>query len=138
MDLRISGGSPQFEEKLLAIFAEHREELTVEIDQGWTIERARDFLRIATPLARTLVHDVLYGGGYRSAVDLREMGRDLAGPAISVTKTLTKGTVDGLWPNGMPAPITPDYGREKPQNKKVQGYRMPDDLVPIFTAASES
>ncbi|WP_404949038.1 hypothetical protein HFP70_35235 [Streptomyces sp. ARC14] len=138
MDLRISGGSPAFEEKLLALFAEHLDEFTVEADREWTIERARDFLHIATPPARTLVHDVLYGGGYRSAADLREIGRDLAGPAISITKTLTKGTVEGLWPRGMPAPITPQYDRDKPQNKKVKGYRMPSDLIPIFTAAAEN
>ncbi|MET9528222.1 hypothetical protein [Streptomyces coeruleorubidus] len=137
MDILIRGASPELGEKLLALFAEHVAELTVEVDPGWTIERAKDFMRIATPSARTLVRDVLYGGGYRAASDLRDMGRDLAGPAISLTKTLTKGVVDGLWPSGMPAPITPDYGREKPQNKKVEGYRMPAELVPVFTAAVE-
>lgn len=138
MDILIRGASPELGEKLLALFAEHAGELTVEVDPGWTIERAKDFIRIATPPARTLLHDVLYGGGYRAASDLRDMGRELAGPAISLSKTLTKGVVDGLWPSGMPAPVTADYGREKPQNKKVEGYRMAPDLVPIFTAAMES
>ncbi|MGW0757136.1 hypothetical protein ACWD1Y_11710 [Streptomyces sp. NPDC002814] len=137
MDILIRGASPELGEKLLALFAEHAGELAVEVDPGWTVERARDFMRIATPPARTLVHDVLHGGGYRAASDLRDMGRELAGPAISLSKTLTKGVVEGLWPSGMPAPVTPDYGREKPQNKRVEGYRMPADLVPIFTAAVE-
>ncbi|WP_433860184.1 hypothetical protein [Streptomyces kronopolitis] len=137
MRLVIEGGSAAFEEKLLALFAEHRDELTVEADREWTVERAKDFVRIATPPVRTLVNDVLYGGGYRAASDLRDMGRDLAGPSISLSKTLTKGVVDGLWPSGMPAPVTADYGREKPQNKKVEGYRMAAELVPVFTAAVE-
>ncbi|MFC8538019.1 hypothetical protein ACFUJY_29465 [Streptomyces sp. NPDC057249] len=137
MRLVIEGGSAAFEEKLLALFAEHRDELTVETDREWTVERAKDFVRIATPPVRTLLNDVLHGGGYRAASDLRDMGRDLAGPSISLTKTLTKGVVDGLWPSGMPAPITADYGREKPQNKKVEGYRMAAELVPIFTVAAE-
>jgi hypothetical protein len=137
VDIIIRDAPPELGEKLLALFAEHAGELTVEVDQEWTVERAKDFMRIATPGARTLVRDVLHGGGYRAASDLRDMGRDLAGPAISVTKTLTKGVVEGLWPSGMPAPITPDYGREKPQNKRVEGYRMPAELVPIFTTAAE-
>lgn len=133
----IEGASPGFEEKLLALIAEHAGELTIAADREWTVERAKNFLRLATPGARVLLHDVLAGGGYRAATDLRDMGRDLAGPAIAVTKTLTKGVAEGLWPQGMPAPVTPDYGREKPQNKRVEGYRMSDDLVPIFTAAVE-
>lgn len=138
MRFTIDGGSREFEEKLLALFAEHRDELTVEVDREWTPERARDFYRLATPVARSLIHDVLDGGGYRAADDLRAMGRDLARPAISLSKTLSKGVVEGLWPSGMPAPITREYDREKPQNKKVQGYRMARDLVPIFAAAVES
>jgi hypothetical protein len=137
VDFVIRGASPAFEKGLLALIAEHADDLTIEADRGWTVERAKDFIRIATPAARTLLHDVLYGGGYRAAADLRDMGRDLAGPSISLSKTLTKGVVDGLWPSGMPAPVTPDYGREKPQNKKVEGYRMAADLIPVFTAAVE-
>ncbi|WP_125541939.1 hypothetical protein [Streptomyces sp. WAC05292] len=131
-------GSPEFEAKLLALVAEHLGELTVEQDAEWTAERAAAFWRIATPNVRTLVNDVLRGGGYRAAADLRDMGRDLAGPSIALTKTLTRGAVEGLWPNGMPAPVTPEYDREKPSHKKVRGYRMAPELIELFTAATEA
>ncbi len=131
-------GSPEFEAKLLALVAEHMDELTVEEDNEWTSRRAAAFWRLATPNVRTLVNDVLAGGGYRAADDLRLMGRDLAGPSIALTKTLTRGAVEGLWPAGMPAPVTPEYDREKPSHKKVRGYRMDPELVPVFSAATES
>lgn len=133
----IEGASPAFEEGLLALIAGHADGLTVQADREWTVDRARDFMRLASPAARTLIRDVLSGGGYRAAVDLRSMGRTLSGPSIAVTKAVTKGVTGGLWPTGMPAPITRDYGREKPQNKQVEGYRMAPDLVIVFTAATE-
>ncbi|WP_330335610.1 hypothetical protein OHS33_38915 (plasmid) [Streptomyces sp. NBC_00536] len=131
-------GSPEFEAKLLALVAEHLDGLTIEQHAEWTVERAAAFHRLATPTARTLINDVLAGGGYRAAADLRDMGRDLAGPSIALTKTLTAGARDGLWPANMPAPITPEYDREKPSHKKVQGYRMDPALVPLFTTATEA
>ncbi|MFJ5588317.1 hypothetical protein ACIQCG_01040 [Streptomyces noursei] len=131
-------GSPGFEREMLALVEKYLAvgELTVTPDLEWTPGRAAAFWRIATPPARMVVLGVIEAGGVVRAETLRET-HNLKALSGSVTATMTRGVREGLWPDGMPNPITREYNPKKPSHKELQSYRMPEALVPVFKAAFE-
>jgi hypothetical protein len=139
MDFRISGGSPDFERGLLALIDKHLAagDVTVEPDVQWTPERAEAFWRCATPPARTLTHAVVERDGFVSADTLRDRQFSLKSLSGSVTSTVTRGIREGLWPDGIPNPVVPEYAPETPSWQQVLGYRMPAELVKVFRDADE-
>uniref|UniRef100_UPI003F490E75 hypothetical protein n=1 Tax=Streptomyces sp. CA-136453 TaxID=3240050 RepID=UPI003F490E75 len=135
MEFRISGGSAEFERDLLALLARHQDVLSIEADREWTADRAESFLRTATPLARNLAVDVITHHGFVRATTLRERGHDLKAASSAVTKTVTRGVREKLWPEGMPRPLHPEYDPERISWQQVQGYRMEAAVLEAFRTA---
>jgi hypothetical protein len=122
-----------FQDRLLALLAEHA--AAVEIDRTWTVPRAEAYYRSLPARARRIVKEAVIRDGYVPAEDLRdEPDTSLRGHSGALSRALTRGAMQGHWPDGMRAPIEP----QGPGFGKVVGYRMPDDLVQVFFTAVES
>lgn len=122
-----------FQDRLLALLAEHA--AAVEIDRTWTVSRAETYYRSLPARARRIVKEVVIRDGYVPADDLRDdPATSLRGHSGGLSRALTRGAMQGHWPDGMRAPIEP----QGPGFGKVVGYRMPDDLVEVFFTAIKS
>lgn len=118
-----------FQDRLLALLQEHSAQ--VEVDTAWTVERALQYYRTLPPRARDIVLRAVSNDGFVSDEELRTDGGSLRGHSGALKRILERGVREGWWPDGMLAPIQaqgPGFG-------KVQGYRMPDDLVQTFFTA---
>lgn len=116
-----------FQDRLLALLAEHSAH--VETDTEWTAERAERYYLALPPRAKRIIKAAAAFDGYVSADVLRDRPSDsLRGHSAALTLGLERGVRKGLWPDGMQVPVEPEsrgFG-------KVEGYRMPADLVPVF------
>ncbi|MFJ4343332.1 hypothetical protein [Streptomyces sp. NPDC088915] len=122
--------TPEFQERLLALLAEHA--AYVEVDTTWDRERARRYYLALPDRAQRILKEAATRDGYVSADDLRD-GEDssLRGHSAALKRILDRGVREGWWPHGMEAPIQaqgPGFG-------KVVGYRMPDHLTSVFRMA---
>ncbi|MFJ4879985.1 hypothetical protein ACIP93_32925 [Streptomyces sp. NPDC088745] len=136
MKITIEGASEQFAEKLLALVAEHRAELTVTADTDWTAERAERYLRALTGGARHFARLVVAGGGRADANQLREeFDRGLRGPTVALSRAMPRGVREGWWPEGTPAPIRVEYDPENPSWQRAVAYTMDAANVPLFREA---
>ncbi|MFD0432074.1 hypothetical protein ACFQ60_47355 [Streptomyces zhihengii] len=123
----------EFQEKLLALLAEHA--VHVEMDAMWTAERAQAYYRSLPTRARRIVAGAVAGDGYVAAEDLRDdESTSLRGHSAALKRLLQRGALRGMWPEGIQPPITP----QGPGFGKVGGYAMDEDLVPVFFAALTS
>lgn len=119
-----------FQEKLLALLAEHAAH--VELDARWNYERAEAYYRSLPSRARRIVALAVAGDGYVASDDLRdEETTSLRGHSAALKRLLQRGALQGLWPESIQPPITP----QGPGFGKVAGYAMDEDLVPVFFAA---
>ncbi|MFH8410416.1 hypothetical protein ACH4FX_37420 [Streptomyces sp. NPDC018019] len=134
MKITVEGADPEFAEKLVALAARHRAELTV-IDTAWTAERAERFLRSLPSAARTFARLVVEGGGHVKADALRSAVGKLNGPRVAQIRALPRGVRNGWWPEGMQDPITVVYGEKNPSWQKAIAYEMASENVPVFRAA---
>jgi hypothetical protein len=133
----IEGASEEFERKLLALIAEHRDELAVSVDTAWGADRAMVFLNTLNEDARQFVRLVVESDGHLEAVVLREaFPRGLRGPTVALTYALKRGYKHGWWPEGTEAPITVVYGGG-PQDgwRQASAYEMSGEDLPVFRAA---
>jgi hypothetical protein len=137
MRYTIEGGSPEFEEKLLALFAEHRDELTLTPDTTWTPARAEHLLRDAAPRAAEILRAVITAGGRIEADQLREDGKTLRGHTSGITQAVNRGALQGRWPHGMPAPIEPIYDPENRSFQRAIAYEMVPAILAAFTEAAQ-
>lgn len=136
MRMIIEGGSPEFEQKLLALFAEHRDEFTLTADTEWTVDRAERYLRSLPAGARRFARMVVDGDGAVDADRLRaEFERGLRGPSHALSRALARGVREGWWPEGTPAPVTVVYDPANPSWKRAHQYVMADENVPVFRKA---
>jgi hypothetical protein len=135
MKFTIEGMSESFERGLLQLIADHRDELTITHDSGWTTDRAETYLRDLPTPARAFVRAVLDADGHKDADELRETYGSLKGPTISLTKALNRGVRNGWWPEGTPAPVNPLYDPDNPSWQRAIAYRLDRELVPIFRSA---
>jgi hypothetical protein len=118
-----------FQDQLLNLLREHA--ARVEVDTNWTVERALQYYRTLPARARDIVLRAVSNDGFVSDEELRTDGGSLRGHSGALKRILERGVREGWWPDGMQAPIQaqgPGFG-------KVQGYRMPDDLVQTFFTA---
>jgi hypothetical protein len=123
--------SGDFQQRLLALLQEHAAQ--VEVDTAWTVERALQYYRTLPKRARDIVFGAVANTGFVSDEELRTDGGSLRGHSGALKRVLERGVREGWWPAGMQPPIQaqgPGFG-------KVQGYRMPDNLVEVFFAAIE-
>lgn len=119
-----------FQEKLLALLAEHAAD--IEIDNTWTVPRAEAYYRSLPKRARLIVLEAVAHDGYVPADELRDdENSSLRGHSAALKRALQRGFMTGKWPENMVPPIEP----QGPGFGKVVGYRMPDDLVPVFFSA---
>jgi hypothetical protein len=136
MRITIEGASEEFERKLLALLAEHRDELTVTADTGWTVERAGRYLRSLPAGARRFAELVVVDGdGYAEADRLRDVVGKLNGPTVALSRAIPRGVREGWWPEGLRAPITVVYDPDNPSWQKAIAYEMAKDDVPVFRTA---
>ncbi|MFF9870129.1 hypothetical protein ACF1G0_32910 [Streptomyces sp. NPDC013953] len=136
MKITIEGASEEFERKLLALFAEHRHELTITADTEWTVERAERYLRSLPAGARRFAEVVVIdGGGYADADTLRSIVGKLNGPTVALSRAIPRGVREGWWPEGTSAPITVVYDPDNPSWQKAIAYQMSRENVPIFQEA---
>jgi hypothetical protein len=123
----------EFRKDLLELLAKHAAH--VKLDTEWNVQRAEQFYRALPSRARRIVTEAACRDGYVSADALRDSeGSSLRGHSAPLKQALERGVRKGWWPAGVRAPIQP----QGPGFGKVVGYRMPDDLVPIFHAAVQS
>lgn len=120
----------EFQAKLLAILAEHAED--VEPDANWTVPRAKNYYARLPPRAQRILREAVARGGYVAADDLRDTpGSSLRGHSGALTRALTSGAHAGEWPGDMPLPVAaqgPGFG-------KVAGYQMQDEHLDVFRTA---
>ncbi|MEU2454778.1 hypothetical protein ABZ605_32405 [Streptomyces sp. NPDC012765] len=130
IQLTIKNVTPEAYGDLKEFLAKHAERVT--LDTLWTPERAERYYRQLPDRARKIVREAAVRDGYVSADDLRDTeDSSLRGHSAALKRVLERGERKGWWPPEMPAPI-------QPQGKgfgKVDGYRMPDDLVGVFFTA---
>jgi hypothetical protein len=128
--LTVREPSAEFQRDLLDLLTKHAAQ--VRMDTEWSVERAARFYEALPGRARRIVQGVVAGGGFVSADVLRSSpGASLRGHAGALKKTLERGARLGWWPDGLRAPVAP----VGPGFGKVAGYRMPDDLLEVFSAA---
>jgi hypothetical protein len=128
----VENPTSNFQDDLLALLAKHA--ATVEVDRTWTLPRAEIFYRSLPARARRIVKEAVIRDGYVPAEELRDdPDASLRGHSGAITRALTRGARNGHWPDGMRPPIEP----QGPGFGRVVGYRMPDDLVPLFFTAIE-
>ncbi|MFV8133192.1 hypothetical protein [Streptomyces syringium] len=135
MKITIEGASEDFEQKLLALLAEHRHELTVTADTEWTVERAERYLRSLPAGARRFAELVVDSDGYADADTLREQLGKLNGPTVALSRAVPRGVREGWWPEGTRAPIGVVYDPNNPSWQKAIAYEMTRENVPIFREA---
>ncbi|MFE4206061.1 hypothetical protein ACFRSX_32920 [Streptomyces goshikiensis] len=130
IQLTIRNVTPEAYDDLKEFLSKHAERVT--LDTEWTPERAERYYRQLPDRARKIVRAAAIRDGYVSADDLRDTeDSSLRGHSTALKQVLERGERKGWWPPEMPAPI-------EPQGKgfgKVDGYRMPDDLVGVFFTA---
>ncbi|MEV7616158.1 hypothetical protein [Streptomyces sp. NPDC089799] len=137
MRFTIEGASPEFERKLLALFAEHREELTLTADTGWTVARADRYLRTLPAAARAFALTVIdTQNGVADADELRELLGSLRGATIALSRAVPRGVKAGWWPQGTPAPIQPVYDPDNPSWQRAISYVMDQEYLPAFREAA--
>ncbi|MET8561059.1 hypothetical protein ABZV75_10880 [Streptomyces flaveolus] len=128
--LTVREPSDEFQRDLLALLAKHADR--VRLDTDWNVERATRFYEELPARARRIVLGAVAGEGFVSAEELRlTPGASLRGHAGALKQTLERGARLGWWPDGLPAPVTP----VGPGFGKVQGYRMPAELLEVFATA---
>ncbi len=133
----MEGGTPEFERDLLALLDKHLAAGTVTVlpDTTWSEQRATDLAETLPPATRSFLVHVLKEDGRAKAAELRNaMGGDLRGVTGSLTKAIDRGVRLGLWPQGMPSPVSVDYG-EKPNYRRAERYVMTPEDVTTFRAA---
>jgi hypothetical protein len=136
MKFTIEGASKEFERKLLAILAEHRDELTIAVGTEWTIERAKRYLGDLTAAALRFAWLVVEADGEKDADELREaFNGDLRGPTITLSRAMPRGVRRGWWPEGTPAPIKPQYDPDNPSWQRAIRYAMDAEHLPVFREA---
>ncbi|MEX2985634.1 hypothetical protein [Streptomyces sp. C36] len=135
MKITIEGASEEFAEKLVALAAQHRAELTV-IDTAWTVERAERYIRSLPAGARHFAQIVVMDNdGYADADTLRQALGKLNGPTVALSRAIPRGVREGWWPEGTRAPISAVYDPENPSWHKNIAYKMDRENVPVFRAA---
>ncbi|MEE1771697.1 hypothetical protein PUR34_26970 [Streptomyces sp. JV185] len=137
MIITIEGASEEFERKLLALLAEHRDDLTVSVGTAWDGDRAMVFLNTLNEDARQFVRLVVESDGHLEAAVLREaFPRGLRGPTVALTYALKRGYKQGWWPEGTEAPVTVIYGGG-PQDgwRQASAYKMSGEDLLAFRAA---
>lgn len=137
MRLTIEGASEEFERKLLALLAEHRDELAVSVDTAWGADRAMVFLSTLNEDARQFVRLIVESDGHLEAVVLREaFPRGLRGPTVALTYALKRGYRHGWWPEGTEAPVTVVYGGGPHDGwRQASAYEMSGEDLAVFRAA---
>ncbi|MFD7758045.1 hypothetical protein [Streptomyces sp. NPDC059757] len=136
MKITIEGASPAFERKLLALYADHRHELTLAVDTEWDTERAEQYLASLPTNALFFAKLVVEADGNKPAEELREVfNGDLRGPTIALSRALPRGIRRNWWPAGIETPITPHYDPEHPSWQKAIAYRMTSGNVHVFREA---
>ncbi|MFJ2341831.1 hypothetical protein [Streptomyces antimycoticus] len=135
MKFTIEGASPEFERKLLALFAEHRDELAVTMGTEWTGERATRYLMTLPVAARTFAIEVIDAGGRAEADYLRHQHGSLRGPTIALSRAMPRGVKAGWWPEGTPAPIRPIYDPDNPSWQRAIAYVLDEEHLPAFREA---
>ncbi|MGW3493605.1 hypothetical protein [Streptomyces sp. NPDC001020] len=128
--LTVDEPTPEFQTKLLALLAEHAQD--VEADTSWTEERATQYYRMLPARARRIVKEAVRRGGHVPADALRDKPDDsLRGHSAPLSRILQRGKTLRRWPEAMKQPVTgvgPGFG-------KVEGYEINPDLIPVFEAA---
>lgn len=123
--------SPEFQQRLLDLLAEHAAH--VEIDTAWTKDRAERLYLALPNRARRIIKEAASRGGYVAADDLRDdENSSLRGHKAAIKRAIDRGVRSGWWPAGMEQPVVsrgPGFG-------KVVGYRIPDHLLDVFTHAA--
>ncbi|MFG2296445.1 hypothetical protein [Streptomyces sp. NPDC048603] len=138
MKITIEGASPEFERKLLALYADHRHELTLSVGTEWDVERAVLYLTDLPANARRFAELVVEAGGTKDAAELRaEFNDQLRGPTIALSRAVPRGVRMGWWPEGTTAPIAPQYDPDHPSWQKAIAYRMNNENLPVFRTAFE-
>ncbi|GAA1918769.1 hypothetical protein GCM10009837_50020 [Streptomyces durmitorensis] len=137
MRITIEGASEAFEHKLLALLAEHRDELAVTVDTAWNVQRATTFLSTLNPGARLFVRLVIDAGGQIDAAVLREkLDRGLRGPTVALSNALKRGVRHGWWPEGTEAPVAVVYGGpHSPAWRQADSYELTEGNLPVFREA---
>lgn len=122
--------TPAFEVKLLALLAEHAED--VEIDASWNEERATHYYRMLPARARRIVKEAVQRGGHVPADALRDKpDASLRGHSAPLSRILQRGKMLNRWPESIDHPVKP-LG---PGFGKVEGYEIAADLIPVFKTA---
>ncbi|WP_432021553.1 hypothetical protein [Streptomyces sp. 1222.5] len=125
----IDNPTAAFQDKLLALLEEHATQ--VEVDTAWTSERALKYYVTLPRRAQEIVKGAVANNGFADGEDLRTGGGSLRGHSGALKRVLERGVREGWWPHGMQAPIQP----QGPGFGRVLGYRMPDDLIAVFSVA---
>ncbi|NUK50388.1 hypothetical protein HRW14_08805 [Streptomyces lunaelactis] len=135
MRIIIEDPDQRFQDKLLALIAEHRDSLTLLTDTEWTPERAATLLRNLPSKAARVIVAAVDGGGYVAAEDLREEGGSMRGHTGPITHALNRGVREGWWPEGMPTPIKASYNADVAGAQRAAGFQLGEGLLPVFQAA---
>jgi hypothetical protein len=131
LTLTVENATPEFQERLLALLAEHAAH--VQIDTTWTKERAERLYLALPSRAQRVIKAAANNGGYVSADDLRdEENSSLRGHVAPIKRAIERGAGSGWWPAGMEAVVIP----QGPGFGKVLGYQIPEHLVDVFKCAA--
>ncbi|MEV7616142.1 hypothetical protein [Streptomyces sp. NPDC089799] len=138
MKITIEGASPEFERKFLALIEDHRHELVLAAGTEWGVERAVRYLTSLPANARQFAELVVQANGTKPAQELRDYFQgELRGPTIALSRAVPRGVRMGWWPEGTPAPISPQYDPDHPSWQKAIAYTMGGEDLPVFRAAFE-
>ncbi|WP_138756875.1 hypothetical protein [Modestobacter altitudinis] len=104
--------------------------------EGWDTEVAKIVYNAVGIAARTSLEMVVKAGGFCPDDQLRAVLGDkltgkVTGPLNKHLKSLGK---KGLIPEGLPKPLVSGYNGKNAW-QPTQGFKMPDQLVPMFAAA---
>ncbi|MFE6895192.1 hypothetical protein [Streptomyces sp. NPDC057694] len=125
--------------EIAALIGRHASHESVTLNADWTVPRAEMLLRDLPTTAGRLIREAVLGDGWAAAERLRgaDGSGSLRGRSGAITKAITRGTVAGRWPDGMPSPVQAQYDPDVPSYQRTVGYRMADDLVTVFRAAMD-
>ncbi len=106
--------------------------------QGWTVDYAQAVFDACASAARTALQLVSSAGGFVPDEEVRAIvGDQLKGKITGpISKQMQRLASHGWVPEGLPKPLTASY-TDSPSYQRIGGFRMPEQLVPIFVAAIE-
>ncbi|MFD4175138.1 hypothetical protein [Streptomyces anulatus] len=132
-----TGDDDEFARKLMQLLNEHGAVEKADVENGWTVELAKELIRELNHRAKTLLRAAADGEGWVSGGEFREEYGDSAlyGPTAAITKAVKRCIRNGKLPEDSTSPIKPSYDPDNPSWQKTGGYTMTKHDAKVFSDA---